>query len=166
MNFFAFRMARLYLMLAASLIILQYLPDINNNSTPAYNVHMLFCWSEFQCTQLLIYPLPVCLTRCLPNSVFERQSNSHFFEIDNLWQCDFGIQIRTMAGMHRTGVQGFHVRYGTLKLLFRRIQQMKTADNINHPIIATDLFCVLYDVADSSMGAPRDYDQTIWRLVG
>jgi heme/copper-type cytochrome/quinol oxidase subunit 1 len=71
-----------------------------------------------------------------------------------------------MAGMHRTGVQGFHVRYGTLKLLFRRIQQMKATYNINHPIIATDLFCVFYNVADSSMGTPRDNDQTIWRFIG
>ena len=71
-----------------------------------------------------------------------------------------------MAGMHRTGVQGFHVSYGTLKLLFRRIQQMKAADNINHPIITTDLFRVFYDIADSCMGTSRDYNQTIWRLVG
>ena len=43
MNCFAFTKARINILLAVSIIILQYLPDINNNSTPTCNVDMLSC---------------------------------------------------------------------------------------------------------------------------
>ena len=57
-----------------------------------------------------------------------------------------------MAGMEFLRLQSFKIGYCAIKLMFRWILQMESTNNVNNAAVATNLFCIFYDVADPGMG--------------